>query len=279
MPIAAEDCERGNWNPEGFGEIQQHQECHAVTHTYFMTYGGKECQGPHDFLAIVDTACTKSVAGYPRFEQFYKMSDALELPYEVIEEKDSFKFGASRVFESSFAIRGWFAIEGHWLSVKVAIVPCPVPLLFSKPVLSQLGMKYDLAAETVTLSVLGVKNLKTQKSSTGHPALLVSQFPELPPPAFEGAVEDEVWVPAREAYMAAAADRFEHEGFSCIEGVPTTLSSSISSFSSMTHGKGNNLFYPKKIPLEVQNMLSSDVTLSSAAFFTWWKYANQCNDF
>ena len=58
--------------------------------------------------------------------------------------------------------------------MKVAIVPCPVPLLFSRPVLSQLGMKYDLAAETVTLSVLDVKNLKTQKSSTGHPALLMA---------------------------------------------------------------------------------------------------------
>lgn len=72
-------------------------------------------------------------------------------------------------------------------------------------------MKYDLAAKTVTLSVLGVKNLKTQKSSTGHPALLVSQFPELPPPAFDGALEDEVWVPTCEVYLTAAADRFKHE--------------------------------------------------------------------
>jgi len=75
------------------------EECHAVTHACFMTHGRVASHMSNDFLAIVDTACTKSVAGYPWFEQVYKMSDALDLPYEVIEEKDSFKFGASRVFE------------------------------------------------------------------------------------------------------------------------------------------------------------------------------------
>ena len=130
-----------------------------------------------NFLAIVDTAYIKSVVGYPWFEQFYKMSDALDLPFEVIEEKGSFKFGASRVFESSFSVRGWFAIGGQWFAVKVAIVPCPVPLLFSRPVLSQLGMKYDLAAETVTLSVLDVKNLKLRRAAQVTQLFWFRSFP------------------------------------------------------------------------------------------------------
>ena len=57
------------------------QECHAVTHTCFMTHGKMTDHVAEDFLAIVDTACTKSVAGYSWFEQFYKMSDALHLPF------------------------------------------------------------------------------------------------------------------------------------------------------------------------------------------------------
>ena len=87
-------------------------------------------------------------------------------------------------------------------------------------------MKYDLAAETVTLSVLGVKNLKTQKSSTGHPALLVLNFLSCRLLHLMGALEDEVWVPTCEVYMTTAADHFEHEGVSSVEGVPATMSSS-----------------------------------------------------
>ena len=39
------------------------------------------------------------------------------------------------------------------------------------------------------------------------------------------------------------------------------------------------VFYPKKIPLEVQNMLSTSSTVSAAAFFSWWSHANQSKDF
>ena len=70
-----------------------------------------------DMMAILDTACTKSVAGYPWFESYYKMADSLGIPWHVVDELDHFQFGASKVFQSTFAICGWFAIFGKWFMV------------------------------------------------------------------------------------------------------------------------------------------------------------------
>ena len=135
---------------------------------------------------------------------------------------------------------------------KVAVVPCPVPLLFSRPVLSKLGAQYDLAAQKVTLRALNLFDLEVQDSGTGHPALLVSQFPEGPPPMSEDLQCDDVWAPVG-VYMAASA-----------------------SSGSCPHSP---LFYTKKVPLEVHNMLADGSVLKAPSFYSWWKNANQSNDF
>jgi hypothetical protein len=213
-----------------------------------------------DMMAILDTACTKSVAGYPWFERYYKMADSLGIPWHVVDEVDHFQFGASKVFQSTFAIRGWFAIFGKWFMVKVAIVPCAVPLLFSRPVLSQLGTQYDMAAQKVSIRSLGLEDLDIQTSNSGHPALFVAQFPEgAPPSGDEPLAFEDVWAP-ESVYMAAA-----------VGGVSSVMTTSTCSVPMV--------FYPKKIPLEVQNMLSTSSTVSAAAFFSWWSHANQRKDF
>ena len=57
---------------------------------------------------------------------------------------------------------------------KMEIISCIIYLLFSRPVLAKLGIKYDLVAGIISLSFLGVEDLKTDISETGHPALLIS---------------------------------------------------------------------------------------------------------
>ncbi len=203
-------------------------------------------------LAILDTACTKTVAGYPWFESYYIMADNLGIPWEVVDEVDYFQFGASRIHTSEFAVICWFAIQGKWFKVKVAVVPCPVPLLFSRPVLTKLKAQYDLAAQRVSLRTLNLFDLEIQDSGTGHPALLVSQFPEGPPPETEDLQDNDVWAPVG-VYMAASADSSSHTQ--------------------------STLFYSKKVPSEVHNMLASSSIVSAASFYSWWKNANQSNDF
>ncbi|CAK9003475.1 RING-type domain-containing protein, partial [Durusdinium trenchii] len=60
--------------------------------------------------------------------------------------------------------------------VRVAVVPCTVPLLLSRPVLARLGMTYDLAAQSASLKALQVDLVRRQSSPTGHPALIVNVY-------------------------------------------------------------------------------------------------------
>ena len=116
-------------------------------------------------LTILDTVCTKSVAGHPWFQSYYEMADALGIPLHVVDEVDQFQFGASRIYNSSFAVWCWFAIREQWCLVKVAIVPGPLPLLFSRPVLTKLGVQYDLAAQKSSLRALNVDGLTPSQAT------------------------------------------------------------------------------------------------------------------
>ena len=104
-------------------------------------------------------------------------------------------------------------------------------------------MLYNVAAQKVTLDTLGLKDLPLQLSSTGHPALVVSDFgasQNLPCPG-DMSFEDS-------AYMREADQGFTH------------------------------LFYPKKIPGKLL-FLEDQNPLCGAGFFCWWKPANESRDF
>ena len=208
---------------------------------------GRGCNG---LLAIVDTACTKSVAGHDWFEEYADW--AAEHGYQVVtsDHQEHFRFGASKVYVSTFLVRAWFAIRSRFFQVDVSIVPCSVPLLFSRPVLADLGMLYDVATEEVDLQALHLQKVKLWTSESGHPALWASDcgdkaIPDTLPPKRDG----ELHFAAEEAYMSApvAAPPFP-------------------------------LFYPKKLPIEIQIMLSSP-TLGGTGFLCWWKTVKQSRDF
>lgn len=143
--------------------------------SYFMT---EECSGedfimnnekgiqhgPQDdkLLAITDTACTKTVAGYAWFEKCVQVADSLGFPAQTLDENEHFKFGASKIYRSML-----FAIHGKQFGVRVSIVPCNVPLLFSRPVLGSLGMCYDVAKQQVGLSSLRLQELPLLTSPRG----------------------------------------------------------------------------------------------------------------
>eukprot|EP00913_Durusdinium_trenchii_P003903 g3612.t1 len=123
------------------GQVQQAQVCHTVQECYMTAYedtsfpespmGGLSAE--KGMLAIVDTACTKSVAGYRWFEAFVEEAEIRKHPYEIVDEIEHFRFGASRVHKSTFAIWAWFGIAHHWVAVKVQVVhrirhgPCLMP--------------------------------------------------------------------------------------------------------------------------------------------------------
>eukprot|EP00438_Fugacium_kawagutii_P013250 Skav234490 [mRNA] locus=scaffold3731:121116:128177:+ [translate_table: standard] len=235
---------------DGTPSSQSAQMCYNV----FMTdlADKTKASDPEEMLAIVDTACTRSVAGYAWFERYYTLADRIGIPTVTEDVTDSFRFGASRIHVSDFAVWAWFGIQGKSFAVKVSIVQCDVPLLLSRAVLAGLGMKLDVAADKAALTKLGLHEVPLVRSSTGHPALEVSQFPDSPSPSRTPKVLGEIWIPsdAEEAYMVAAAGT-----------------------------RGNRLFYPKKLPRAVQLFLEDSHLISGQQFYTWWHHANQSRDF
>lgn len=266
---------RGHWHkdPEcplrrsgdggpGVQASQHAQVFHTVQHCYMVEplgYTTSDLKEAGRLKAIVDTACTKSVAGYDWFEKFCTLADTHGFELRICEEVDYFKFGASRVHRSAFSVWMWFGLAGKWIAGKIAIVQCPVPLLLSRPALAQLGMTFDVAAQQATFRAVNLEGLPLALSETGHPALVVDDFPVGAPPCLPDGIEGAVWIPTPEQYMVA--DSAAGGGFGDYNTVAMT-----------------NLFYPKKVPLEVENMLKDD-TFSGTTFFTWWKHAKQNRDF
>ena len=222
--------------------------------TGLWTRGGN----PAKMQAIVDTACTRTVAGYEWFESYCALMDFYDVEVVVRDGYDSFKFGASRLHVSRFSVDAWFSIEGACLMVNVAVVPCRVPLLFSRPVLSGLGMRYDLAAHKVDLPNLGIHNLAMTVGTTGHPVLEVSRFPAEGPPRSPLKDFDDVGIPVARAYMTEVAD------------LPLEASPKLPE---------PEIFYPKKIAPEAYNLLTGKWDRGGHGFLAWWQGANQCRDF
>ena len=208
-----------------------------------------------EILAIVDTACTKTVAGHDWFEAYADLMEKLGIPCETVDEEEKFKFGASRIFTSTFSVNAWFAIREHCFQVKVAVVPCKVPLLFSRPVLTGLGMQYDLAEQKVHLKALELKDVKLVNSASGHPALLVSDFGKVIPSSKRPAsVDRELYLPGVEQYMAVRV-------------------------AACSEKQTKALFYPKTIPQEVKTMVEHQEVLGAPGFVCWWKSAAVSKDF
>lgn len=154
-----------------------------------------------EMLASVDTACTKSVAGHDWFERYADCAASMNYQVVTHDQEDQFRFGASRLFTSTFTVDAWFAVLGKFFRVTVAIVPRKVPLLFGWPVLAVLGMTYDLAAQKVDLAALGCP--------TGHPALFVTDCHGFPIPCKGPQMSlGEVGLPAQEAYTSASLPLF-----------------------------------------------------------------------
>ena len=122
-------------------------------------------------LAIADTACTKTVAGHQWYEEYCAWADAHGVEVELVDEKDSFKFGASRVHSSPFAVWARLGLGGHLIAVKVAVVQCKVPLLFSRGVLAKLGMVYRVEEQRADLLRLHLQKHQVADVCDGAPSL------------------------------------------------------------------------------------------------------------
>ena len=212
--------------------------------------------------AIVDTACTRTVAGHDWYEEYCRLLDKAGQAPKIIEAVDHFKFGASKVHVSKFSVDAWFSTQGKAYVVNVAVVPCRVPLLFSRPVLAALGACYDIGAQKMSLAKLGLSEVPLIMGDTGHPVIPVDQFlggriPDIAVPVFEDA-----WIPAAQT---------EYKGVFAASASPSSPAPD------PTTKRG--IFYPKKLDPTIMSMVSGEWDLGGHTFFTWWRGAKQSRDF
>ena len=224
-------------------------------------------------LAITDSACSKSVMGTAWLQKYLDVTRGKIAKPDFINEQDAFKFGASRVYESSYAAVILLMIDGNWIAVKASVVHGDVPLLLSRPALGKLGMVLDLANNTADFRALKVKDFALHSTSTGHPAIPVIHEGQLLP-SCSGLPkvwpnEGVVILKMREPYTSFVVSRV---GSNYETGQDYSRNEASSS------RVNPKIFYDKKLDPAVQEMLVAD-TLNVERFLQWWSSTNISNDF
>ncbi|CAE7353514.1 RE1 [Symbiodinium sp. KB8] len=131
-------------------------------------------------LAITDTACSRCVVGATWLQRYMddikaqsKGSSNQAYPHEFLNEKESFRFGASGVYESSYAAVIITKVGDAWLAIKAAVIHGDIPLLLSRPLLASLGMVFDVEHNVASFRKINVNELKLTSTPSGHPALMI----------------------------------------------------------------------------------------------------------
>ncbi|CAE7496514.1 GIP [Symbiodinium sp. CCMP2592] len=212
--------------------------------------------------AITDSACSKSVVGTTWLQGYLNMVRNQGKIPELISEREAFRFGASRVYESTYATVILFYLGNSWVAVKAAVIHGDIPLLFSKPCLAKLGMVMDLEHNTADFRKLDITGLQLLTTPTGHPAVAVChKGKNLPDPSalpkVWGPDGTEIIAEAAQVYMTVVAGQGQGEGL----------------------GSGvHQIFYEKKVDEAARAMLIGD-HLCHATFLQWWSSCPISNDF
>lgn len=222
---------------------------------YLANHGGHQDY----YMAILDCACSRTLAGRPWLATFVKSCKTKGIEIRSIPQDEVFKFGGEKLYPSSVAWLLWLNLRGHWVLVKVSEVEADVPLLLSRAVLAKLGMKFDLRKNAARFDGLGLSDIALEQTRSGHPAL----------PILDGGSEVPSWPvnfdwPAEEIYIPSA-----HRVY-IAEGVRPGLGEK---------GKGKNLlFYPKKLDQHVvENLVKS--SMCEEWFRGWWHSTSISRDF
>ena len=229
-----------------------------VTHlceTYLANHGDEQ----DNHMAILDCACSRTLAGKPWLRSFLKACEERGVGVKSISQDEVFKFGGEKLYPSSVAWLLWLNLCGRWVLAKVSEVEADVPLLLSRSVLARLGMKFDLRENVARFDGLEIAETALEQTRSGHPALpILADSNGVPnwPANIHWPVE-EIYIPApHRAYMA--------------EGVREGIGES--------HRGRSLLFYPKKLEKHVvENLVKS--TLCEEWFRGWWRSTNISRDF
>ena len=95
-------------------------------------------------MAIIDTACAKTVSGMKWYEDYAQHAKTKGHTVRTVPEKESFKFGPGKQIFSEFAVIIPVQVEGLAYCVRASVIKQDVPLLFSRKVLQGVGAVLDM---------------------------------------------------------------------------------------------------------------------------------------
>ena len=247
-------------------------QCHVVHVTWDL--------GEAPPNAITDTACSRSVAGAPWLERYLKVTAELGYRPQFLGGRESFKFGASKIFDSKCSVVIAFQMGDYVLQVRTAIVEGDVPLLLSKPTLGAMGMIYDVARNRANFTSLELCDFPLSATETGHPAILF-----VPVQAFAGLPQDweangpEIKISKRgAAYVGVWEAHVTSLGISGDPHHHEAMSSALEHNQRLVDINNYRIFYPKKLSPATRNMLL-DRDFHEGSLLNWWKTTSISQDF
>ncbi|CAE7615546.1 GIP [Symbiodinium sp. CCMP2592] len=197
-------------------------------------------------LGITDTACSRTVAGTQWLQEYMDRIGEDGAQPELSKECEAYKFGTGRIHYSSFSVLLSFSLGDKIVQLRASIIPGDVPLLLSKTVLGKMGMIYDVSVGCADFTHVGLRNYKLLATASGHPAIPI--VPAKPAHGFNSVLPvEDVSLEPRVQYTVHAV-----------------------AFSGVKPQNFYNLYYEKKLPPEVKNMLNQ-THLCRDDFMTWWK--------
>ena len=270
--------QRGHWHKDAACPKRRHEDGQGgdvrtakpqTIHIANEVFELRVDAGKSPLLAITDSACSRSVMGTAWFQRYLDMAGGSGREVELIQERESFRFGASRVYESSFAAVVMIPFGSSWVAVRAAVVHGDMPLLLSRPLLASLGMVMDLATNRASFKAVDLMDYQLLTTETGHPAVPVDHsgraLPDLTRLPKSWGPDGVAVIGPQGAYMVAqACGAGDYGGIRTGPALP---------------GNGvGRIFYEKRIDPAVKNMLLADF-LNHEAFLNWWCTSSVGNDF
>ena len=150
-------------------------------------------------LAILDSGCTKTMHGASWAKRFEEELKKLDLEWESRDHRQSFKGVGGKIVSQTVKVYP-IAIQGVQGDLYSSEAPGNLPLLLSRPWMENQGTVIDIGQGTVSFKSIGVEDLPLLRTSKGHLAINILDYP------LDAIPDNQTAGPARRSTAAPPAD-------------------------------------------------------------------------
>ena len=150
-------------------------------------------------LAILDSGCTKTMRGASWAKRFEEELKKLDLEWESRDHRQSFKGVGGKIVSQTVKVYP-IAIQGVQGDLYSSEAPGNLPLLLSRPWMENQGTVIDIGQGTVSFKSIGVEDLPLLRTSKGHLAINILDYP------LDAIPDNQTAGPARRSTAAPPAD-------------------------------------------------------------------------